>query len=253
MAEEASETTPLLAGSIDVEQAHHQHAVAAGDDNNITPVDQHYSQSRNRFLILTWLSVFLAIIVLIFGLVVMALCRNFSPPDWYMDWEVLGLGGSLTGICVLVAFIGFLNLVRLYKSNRPIWLWFNFICDFFFIIFSITFSLLSFEYIVKPWDDCKYGSHYPHYPNDGDIASCQLFSRNIHILVGFWASFSLVLGLVILVLFLLRWILAYNIWSWDWIRYSNWRWSIPTGVITVEFSIKFLRQEERGTREQMEQ
>lgn len=49
---------------------------------------------------------------------------------------------------------------------------------------------------------------------------------------------------IFLALFLIRCVLMYNLRPWSAIQRTNGRWSVPAGVLTFEFSIKFLRQEE---------
>ena len=132
-----------------------------------------------------------------------------------------------------------------------------------FYLFVCSPSIL--EYTISPRFPCDRS-----YGDDGQ-GSCLPFATAIRVLLIIASGSALILGwvnsyyllvwkfwlwltlnstrFVILALFLLRCVLVYKLRPSSWVQARDGRWSFPTGVLTFEVSIKFLRPHERVERD----
>lgn len=202
MSQEISERTPLLAEPTNAGAP--ETTPAASNDN--TSADEHYARFRKRLVFLTSASVCLSVVSCVLSIAVALLVNQFAPPGWYLDWTTRGMNETiiltvsdpsiqdmflscliLNVQTIFTAFVGFLNLVRLYRANRPLWLFFNVICDliFMFYLFICSTSILMFT--ISPQFPCqKYKNH--------DQSSCLPFAIAIRVLLIVSSASGLILG-----------------------------------------------------------
>ncbi|CRG88234.1 hypothetical protein PISL3812_05261 [Talaromyces islandicus] len=100
-----------------------------------TSADEHYARFRRRFIILTSVSIFLSAVVFASSTAMEIMIPQFVPWCWYLEWITTDMNRYMIATTVATAFIGFLNLVRLYNENRPHGLLFNIICDVVFVFY----------------------------------------------------------------------------------------------------------------------
>ncbi|PLB48526.1 hypothetical protein P170DRAFT_438110 [Aspergillus steynii IBT 23096] len=212
-----SENTPLLRDSSDSGAAEHE--------RHDIPTQNPADNSLRFVTALTWSSLVLAVLVVAFDLTVNILEETNYGSGYYMPW-VMRI--AITAMCVVglaTVLISFLNLVRLYHSQRALWLWLNLIFDFIIALYSIVYCGQG---IVLNWAETC----------DPSSENCR-FTRRIEAFAYITLGFGLALGITHLVLFFLRCALAFRMRFWR--GFQHWR--LPAGQLTVEFTIKFLRQE----------
>ncbi|CRG89946.1 hypothetical protein PISL3812_06985 [Talaromyces islandicus] len=253
MSEEASERTPLLTESATVADTSPQ-AETSGEtsnnnnNNNNASADDHYARFRRPFTILTPLSLFLSVLAFVTSAAAALLVAQFAPPGWYLDWDTLDENSYMVITTLFTTLFGFANLARLHRDIRLISLVFNCICDVIFMFYLFVCSVEILAYAASPRFPCRRA-----YDGGGNGVTCRPIARAVQALLIISSGSELLLTFVILALFLMRCVLLYNSRPWTAIQPRNGRWSVPTGVLTFEFSIKFLRQEERIDTDRREQ
>ncbi|KAH8432483.1 uncharacterized protein LDX57_010120 [Aspergillus melleus] len=216
-----SENTPLLrSADPDPIGEHESH-----DPSTSNPEDH----SLRFVTTLTWVSLALSVLVVTFDLTVIILDENNHNEGYYMPWDLREVIKVMGVVGLSSALFSFLNLIRIYLSHRPLWLWLNLVADFLIAFFAI---LSAGPGIVQDWS----------YTCSPDSYECQL-AQPTRLCTFLTLGFAFVLGINHLVLFFLRCALVFQ--SRFWRGLQNWR--LPGGQLTVEFTIKFLRQEGQGT------
>ncbi|KAK1148450.1 hypothetical protein N8T08_009453 [Aspergillus melleus] len=216
-----SENTPLLrSADPDPIDEHEPH-----DPFTSSPEDH----SLRFVTTLTWLSLALSVLVVVFDLTVIILDENNHNEGYYMPWDLREVIKIMGVVGLSSALFSFLNLIRVYLSHRTLWLWLNLVADVLIALFAF---ISAGPGIVIDWS----------YTCSPDSYECGL-AQTTRICTFLTLGFTFVLGINHLVLFFLRCALVFR--SRFWQRLQHWR--LPGGQLTVEFTIKFLRQESQGT------
>ncbi|KAI9039783.1 uncharacterized protein KD926_009126 [Aspergillus affinis] len=215
---DTSENTPLLR-SVDPEPI--------GEYESRNPPAPNPADHSLRFVTtLTWVSLVLSVFVVAFGLTVNVLDETNDGESYYIPWDLRGTIRIIAIMALSTALISFLNLVRLRQSHRALWLWLNLVFDFVIAFYAVLGSCMG---MTRDWYDCS--------PESQD---CQL-ARWVKLFISVTFGFGFALGINHLILFLFRCALAFQ--SRFWQRLQHLR--LPAGQFTVEFTVKFLRQEDQ--------
>ncbi|KAL4923916.1 uncharacterized protein BDV17DRAFT_295920 [Aspergillus undulatus] len=221
-----SDTTPLLADSEPLEAG--EYTIPQDGAGAITTPAPKPPYFRTT-VVLTHLSAGLAILAFLFDLVVICIDAA-SPGGFYLFWNLRERLQVLFAISILALITTSLNLARLRHVRRSLWLWVNLIIDAVIVIYTVTLApealALNFDQSPTSW-----------LPDRRAATTAQ----SVIVLLGVGLGAGLGVGLTHFVLFPLRCYAAFVEGSWD-------TWRVPGGEFKVEFSIKFLRQEERQER-----
>ncbi|KAL4863976.1 hypothetical protein BDV12DRAFT_189258 [Aspergillus spectabilis] len=224
----ASDTTPLLADSEPLE---------AGDytlpQDRITTSLPEKPPFFRATVVLTHLSTVLSIIAFLFDLIVIFV-DVAHPHGFYLFWNLRELVQAMFGISILTIVASSLNLLRLRHARAPLWLWVNLIFDAVIVAYTVTCGpealALNFDQSPDTW-----------LPDTGAAET----ARAVIVLLGIGLIAGLLAGLVHLILFPLRCYASFRSGAWQ----SPQTWRLPGGEFKIEFSIKFLRQEDAVRRD----
>lgn len=221
-----SDTTPLLADSEPLEAGEYQ----LPQDGTLTNPVQRKPTDYRRTILLTHLAAALSIVAFIFDLTV--ICIDFaSPGGFYLFWSLRERLQILFALSIVTAVTAFLNLSRLRHTRQPLWLWLNLIIDAVIGVYTVCTApdalVLNFDQTPDSW-----------LPDSRAAQTAQA----VIVLLGIGLVAGLAAGLAHLVLFPVRCYASFASQSWQ--TPQNWR--IPGGEFKIEFSIKFLRQDDGG-------
>ncbi|KAL5341186.1 hypothetical protein BJX70DRAFT_76862 [Aspergillus crustosus] len=224
----ASDTTPLLADSEPLEGGEYTFP----QDTIITASRLEKPPFFRTTVALTHLSAAFSIIAFIFNLTVIFI-DVAHPNGYYMFWTLRELVQSMFGISILTIVVSSLNLLRLRYNRVPLWFLVNLIFDAVIVAYTVSRGpealALNFDQSPDTW-----------LPDTGAADT----ARAVIVLLGIGLIAGLLVGLVHLILFPLRCYASFRNGSWQ----SPQTWRLPGGEFKVEFSIRFLRQEEPGRR-----
>ncbi|KAL2849558.1 hypothetical protein BJY01DRAFT_245845 [Aspergillus pseudoustus] len=212
-----SDTTPLLA---DTEYQ--------TEDNNITTVHQKKDPLIRTTLVLTILSALLSAIAFLFDLTVLAIDAA-TPHGYYLFWGLRSRVRHMFGISVLTLVFSHLNLASIKHSRRPLWLWVNIVVDAVTVVYVVSTApealSQSFNQSPDSW-----------LPDNGAANT----TRAVIVLLGIGLISGLLVAFVHLIHFPVRCYTSLKSGSWQ----APQSWRVPGGEFRINFSIKFLRQEE---------
>ncbi|KKA20019.1 hypothetical protein T310_5962 [Rasamsonia emersonii CBS 393.64] len=189
---ESSETTPLLTDpSTGPSGGQNEQTNTLLPNSTVEPPAPY---TRATF-ILTWLSI--ALSVLTFGFTAaIAIMDQYSPHDYYMDWQIRESCQIMIGLSAFVAFISSLNLLRLYRRRRATWL-LNLIVDAIVAFYSVGYCVNGLSMIISRasyGSDCSSGPWDPTTPPDYETPTCEAFAKKIRILAGIGLGFGLAMA-----------------------------------------------------------
>ncbi|KAL4803855.1 hypothetical protein BDV18DRAFT_40055 [Aspergillus unguis] len=247
-----SETTPLLADSEPLNDNERSNPEAGVTSTSTEDKPPYYRTT----VVLTHLSAALSIIALVFDLA--GLCIDAASSNgFYLFWDLRSYVQGLFALSILSTITSSLNLARLRHARRPLWLIINLIVDGVIICYTVA---LGPEALARDLDQ----DPNSWLPDKGAAYTAKTVVVVLAIgiiaglLVGFvslslshrilaffacfcfdgkWAVLMLVYRLIHLVLLPLRCYVAFVSGSWR-------TWTVPTGEFKIEFSVKFLRQQE---------
>ncbi|KAK2808655.1 hypothetical protein FQN50_004519 [Emmonsiellopsis sp. PD_5] len=217
------ESTPLLAD--------HRSDAPVGDtqqaEDNAAVTGPSGEPNRRAVLLLTWLSVVFSAFAFVLLVIISVVARRF--PGYSMDWSIGEACIRMIPMTAAVAFFGFLNLVSLYIRQRALWLALNLVIDALIAFFSGAFCLEGLTYSDS------------YYCSEAGNEGCEAFAKKIQVLIRVGLGLGLAVALVHVILFLFRCVRA--------LRYlfrqrSSGTFKIPTGRLSIEFTIKLLRQDD---------
>ncbi|KAL4882613.1 hypothetical protein BJY04DRAFT_37526 [Aspergillus karnatakaensis] len=215
----ASDSTPLLADSEPLEAGEY----TIPQDRNVTKSLLEKPPFHRTTVVLTHLSAALSIFALVFDLTVI-LTDAANPHGFYIFWTLLGLVQGLFGISILSTIASSLNLIRLRHARAPLWLWLNLIFDAVIVALTVKWGP---EAIARNFDQ----NPDTWLPDTGAANA----ARAVIVLLGIGLSAGLIVGLVHLILIPLRCYASFQ---------SGANWRVPGGEFKIDFSVRFLRQEE---------
>ncbi|KAL2819778.1 hypothetical protein BJX63DRAFT_428557 [Aspergillus granulosus] len=218
-----SDTTPLLADSEPLGGNEYQ------NEDNITSLRQKKEPCIQTTVGLTILSVVFSVIAFLFDLIVIAIDAA-NPHGYYLFWGLRSRLHHMFGISILTLIFSPLNLASIKHSRRPLWLWVNLIVDGVTVVYVVSTApeALSQNFNQSPdsW-----------LPDNGAANT----ARAVTVLLAIGLISGLLVAFVHLILFPVRCYASLTSGSWQ----TPQSWRVPGGEFKIEFSIKFLRQEER--------
>ncbi|KAL2799875.1 hypothetical protein BJX66DRAFT_230805 [Aspergillus keveii] len=219
----ASDTTPLLADADPL-------AGSEQNEDNITTFRQKKEPFFRITVALTIFSAVFSTIAFVFDLIVIAI-DSAAPHGYYLFWGLRYRVHHMFGISVLTLIFSHLNLASIKHSRRPLWLWVNLIVDAVTVVYVVGTApeALSQNFHQSPdsW-----------LPDTGAANT----TRAVIVLLGIGLVSGLVVAFVHLVHFPVRCYASLKSGSWQ----APQSWKVPGGEFKIDFSIKFLRQEERS-------
>ncbi|KAL5048711.1 hypothetical protein BDW71DRAFT_205404 [Aspergillus fruticulosus] len=224
----ASENTPLLADSGPLEAGEYQ----VFQDHSVTSAPANPPYFRT-IVVLIHLSAALSVLAFVLYLAVISI-DTASPGGFYLSWDFEQRIQALCVTSILSSVASALNLAHLRHARRSIWLWLNLLIDA--VIAFFTFMLvpgalaLNFNQSPDSW-----------LPDRRAVATAWA----VIVLLGIGLIAGLFVGLAHLVLFPVRCFASFRSEQ----SQSPWAWRIPGGEFSVEFSVKFLWQEDGASRE----
>ncbi|KAL6235815.1 hypothetical protein BDW75DRAFT_128157 [Aspergillus navahoensis] len=224
----APENTPLLADSEPLEAGEYQIL----QDHSVTTAPAKPPYFR-MIVVLIHLSAALSVLAFVLYLTVISIVTA-RPGGFYISWDLEQRIQALSITSILSFVASALNLARLRRARRVLWLWLNLLIDA--VIAFFTFVLvpgaltLNFDESPDSW-----------LPNRRAATT----AGTVIVLLGIGLIAGLIAGLAHLVLFSMRCFALFRSEP----SQSPWAWRIPGGEFRVDFSIKFLRQEDGSTRE----
>ncbi|KAL4902994.1 hypothetical protein BDW74DRAFT_157246 [Aspergillus multicolor] len=225
----ASERTPLLADSGPQEVS--EYGIAQETTNTTSP--QAKPPYHRKIVVLTHLSAALSVFALVLYVAVVFLDAA-RPGGFYLYQDLtLAIKGLIT-ICILASVFSSLNLARLRHARRPLWLWPNLLVD-------AVIAFLTFAIVPEAVWDISIIHPDSWLPDRVGVAT----AKAVIALLGFALFASLLVGLGHGALFFQRCFAFFQSEQSRDVR----MWRIPGGEFRIEFSIKFLRQEDGDRRE----
>lgn len=139
---------------------------------------------------------------------------------------------------VVAVFFTIYNLLQLRRSNQTLPALLNFVVDLFVAVPLLTL-------VGQAWDSVSFNcsAGYRDTLPDDALRRCIAWGHLVMPILWFFVLLSGIVGFTALFLAIARCIHLFQrrgSWSVNW---SNWR--VPAGQLSVEFTIKFLRQEPR--------
>ncbi|KAL4741172.1 hypothetical protein BDV11DRAFT_78260 [Aspergillus similis] len=218
-----SENTPLLAESEPLETNEYQ--VSQNHSVTTAPAKPPYFRT---IVVLTHISAALSVPALVLYSTVISI-ETARPGGFYLPWHLATRIHVLAVINILSLLASALNLARLRHARRLLWLWLNLLIDAAITFYSLVLVpgalTLNFDQSPNSW-----------LPDRGAAAT----ARAVIVLLGIGLITGLFVGLAHLVLFPLRCFASIQRGP----SQSPRTWKIPGGEFRVEFSVRFLRQEE---------
>ncbi|KAJ0424885.1 hypothetical protein BJY00DRAFT_225149 [Aspergillus carlsbadensis] len=219
----ASDTTPLLADADPLGRSER-------NEDNITTFRQKKEPFLRTIIVLTILSAFFSTIAFLFDLVVIAI-NSASPHGYYLFWGLRYRVHHMFSISILTLIFSHLNLASIKYSRRPLWLWVNLVVDAVTVVYVVRTApkalSQNFHQLPDSW-----------LPDTGAANT----TRAVIVLLGIGLVSGVAVAFVHLVHFPVRCYASLKSGSWQ----APQIWRIPGGEFKIDFSIKFLRQEERG-------
>ncbi|KAL4752043.1 hypothetical protein BDW72DRAFT_78055 [Aspergillus terricola var. indicus] len=217
-----SENTPLLAELEPQETDGYQ--ISQNHSVNTAPSKPYF----RTIVILSHLSAGFSVVAFVLYLTVISI-ETAGPGGFYLSWDLATCIHSLAFTSILSLLASAFNLVRLRHARRPLWLWLNLPIDA-----AITFSSL----VLVPGALALNFNQSPDswLPDRGAAAT----ARAVIVFLGIGLIAGLFVGLAHLVLFPLRCFASIQSEP----SQSPRTWRIPGGELRVEFSVRFLRQDE---------
>ncbi|KAL2870664.1 uncharacterized protein BJX67DRAFT_245277 [Aspergillus lucknowensis] len=221
-----SDSTPLLADSEALEAG--EYNLPGDQTQDLTTTPQQKEPGVRATIILTHISAALSIIAFLFDLTAIAI-GAISPHGYYIFWGLQTRLQTMFAISILTFIISSLNMARLRHSRRPLWLGVNLIVDAVAVVYTAS---VGPDALARNFNE----SPDSWLPDEGAVA----IAKAVIVVLGIGLISGLLVGLVHLILFPVRCYASIKSGSWQ----TPQTWRIPSGEFKIEFSIKFLRQEE---------
>jgi len=225
MAETATETTALLAEhSENVESPQLEFGADAGGSGNeavIIPYCPSFPRASKFLTTLIFTTSVLTLVLVILDYILIKV-GPFGY-TWSSETWIQALGGSLF-LVLIVAIINLFSAVPL-GLNLPV--------DLFLTLYTLIPAVaLGSEGWPEGYGWCDEG-------RQPIAANCEEWKLAVKILIGICVGGGVIVGSANLILFVLRCISAFRTRFWT----RPFPWRFPVGQITLEFTIKVLRQE----------
>ncbi|KAL3455441.1 hypothetical protein BJX64DRAFT_71121 [Aspergillus heterothallicus] len=217
-----SDTTPLLADADHLDGNEYQH----GEDNTITCRKEPFSRTT---IVLTALSAFLSVVAFVFDLTVIAIDAA-TPHGYYLFWGLRYRVRHMFGMSILTLVFSHLNLVSIKHLRRPLWLWANLVVDAVTVVYVVSTAPEALSQNFRQSPDSWL-------PDTGAANT----ARAVIVLLGIGLISGLLVAFIHLIHFPVRCYASLKSGSWQAPR----SWRVPGGEFKVEFSIKFIRQEQQ--------
>jgi len=215
-----AETAPLLG---DNQRADGEETTEASQ----TPYseDPQFLRATRILTILIFVTSIVTLVLLLAAFIV------FSAAPWqYYYYRTGNLIGAL-------GFFLFIALIVSILNNRFRWpIGLNIVID---VFLSLSILGNAAELVINGWPDQSFcvGRQYPQ--PEPLPANCDVWRLVLQILVGISAALGAVVGLAHLTLLIMRSVATFKSRFWS----QPFPWTIPAGKLSLEVSIKFLRQE----------
>ncbi|GFF29176.1 low-affinity potassium transport protein [Aspergillus lentulus] len=213
------ETTPLLPGQ--------------NDHNDEGTITTRPTCASRIITILIWSSVITSAVTSLYSLIV-HLVVKLSPYYYFLPWSMRDSIEALLPLTFLCAVASLFGIFKLTVPNTGAWLLINVVFDFLIVLlFSGNPALSGPE--IGNWGQCD--GYRDGFPSPGFETRCDSFADAIRAVILVGLVFELAIMTLHLVFFICDVVLGVKRLG----QYSG-GWRFPTGQLTVEFTVKVLRQ-----------